>query len=221
MRWLLTGIALIAATPAEPTLAQRKRFAEKHQQKLVFESGGDCVKVTAPSALHCATPVWVCPRGWSSAMCTGSYSNDEGVTFQMEEPKEEDVESTPLPMLILESEAGEDCPECECAYDEGLGFGAGMSEAEKERARRRFAKESAQRHAQCVREAAARQKAERTKIKCTMLMVDPCRQEAFIRCTGKNGPMPLGKTLQYSFAPQLDGGAPLGGEWEEAETPEE
>lgn len=212
---------MVAAAPVEPSLAQRKRFAEKHQMKLAFEAGGDCVKVTAPAALNCATPVWVCPQGWSNAMCTGSYSKDEGVTFQMEEPKEGDVEATPLPMLILESEAGEDCPECECAHDIGFGFGAGVSEAEKERELRKFRKWSQQEHAKCVREAAARQKAERTKIKCTMLMVDPCRQEAFIRCTGKNGGMPLGKTLQYSFAPQPDGGAPLGGEWEEPDEVEE
>jgi hypothetical protein len=51
-------------------------------------------------------------------------------------------------------------------------------------------------------------------------MVDPCRQEAFIRCSGKNSEVPLGKTLQFSFAPQPDGGAPLGGEWEEPEVEE-
>lgn len=218
-RWLLTGLVLIGAAPAEPTLAQRKRFAERHPMKLELDvhAGGECVKVAAPEALGCAAPVWVCPRAWASAMCTGSFSEIAGVTFQLQAPSRDGLD--PLPMLILEEESGEDCPECECAQDFGFGFGPGMTEAQKERALREFRKEAARRHQQCLRETAARQKAERVTRQCTLLLVDPCRQEAFIRCTGKNeGEPPLGKTLHFSFAVQLDGGAPLGGEWE---TPEE
>ncbi|MDP3151709.1 MAG: hypothetical protein Q8N23_03495 [Archangium sp.] len=217
-RWLLTGLVLIAGVPLSPTLAQRKRFAERHPMKLALK-GDECLKVTAPAALGCEAPVWVCPRSWASAMCTGSYSEQAGVTFQLHAPSKEELEEQPLPMLVLEEESGDDCPECECSHDLNMALGPGLTEAQKVRELREFKKESARLHNECIREAAARQKAERVKLHCTLLMVDPCRQEAFIRCTGKNaGELTRGKTLQFSFASQPDGGAPLGGEWE---TPEE
>lgn len=216
----LIALLVLAATPSEPTLDQRKRFAEAHRMKLTFDwkrSSDECQKVVAPSALGCKTPVWLCTQAWSSGMCDGSFSESRGITFELHEPSEAEVDAAPLPELILESESGDDCPECECTDDSGIGFGPGFTEAEKESARRAFEKQRAREHAKCVSDAAKRQKAERTKRMCTLLMVDPCRREAFIRCTGKNGnedDPPLGKTLVFSYASQPDGGAPLGGEWE-------
>ncbi|MFT3712064.1 MAG: hypothetical protein QM817_30855 [Archangium sp.] len=211
--WLLT----LAAGPSEPTLAQRKAFAEQHRMKLSFDwkNYDDCQKVVGPAALRCDKPVWICQRGMSGGMCNGSFFESRGVTFELQEPTAAVLDATPLPELILEEEAGDSCPECECNSDIGITFAAGATEAQKERERREFAKLVAREHEKCLKETARRQKAERLVRKCTLLMVDPCRQEAFIRCTGKNvGDMALNKTLHFSFAQQSDGGAPLGGEWE-------
>ncbi|MFO0596670.1 MAG: hypothetical protein U0228_15240 [Myxococcaceae bacterium] len=222
MRWL-TILAVLAVAQA-PTLAQRKRFAEQHRTKFVFDwskDGMDCVKATAPAALRCDTPVWLCPRAMGGGMCNGSFFEARGLTFQLHEPTTAEVDATPLPELTLEEESGDDCPECECTDDEGLSFGPGVSEKDQERARLEFAKERQRAHETCVREAAKRQKAERTIRRCTLLMVDPCRQEAFLRCIGKNGgesAPPLNRTLVFSFAPKPDGGMPAGGEWEASDS---
>lgn len=213
-RWFL--LLLIAAQPSEPTLTQRKRFAEQHRQRLTFDwkNYDECQKVFAPDALHCSQPVWVCMRGMAGGMCTGSFFESRGVTFELQEPNAAVLDATPLPELILEEEAGDDCPQCECDQDVGM-FRATNAKEERELAE--FAKEMSRQHAKCLKETAARQKAERLVRKCSLLMVDPCRQEAFIRCTGKNADLPLNKTLHFSFASNPDGGAPVGGEWESAE----
>ena len=210
---VIMALGLFAAAPAEPTLAQRKRFAEKHPMKLALEleGGGDCVKVMAPAELGCSAPAWVCPRSWASAMCTGSFSKEAGVTFALQAPSPADLEATPLPMLVLDAEAGEECPECQCAHDLNFLSSSGATEAQRAREFREFQKLATRLHAQCIRETVARQKAERSRLQCSLLMVDPCRQEAFIRCTGQNVGLPLRKTLHFSFAPQPDGGAPRGG----------
>lgn len=221
IRWI--ALVLLAAVPSEPTLDQRKLFAERHRAKFTFDwkrTDDQCVKVMAPAALGCSTPVWVCTQSWSSGMCDGSFSESRGISFELREPSEAEVDAEPLPELTLESESGDDCPECACTGDYGISFGPGVSKAQQEKSRREFAKERAREHEKCVKEAAKRQKAERTKRMCNLLMVDPCRREAFIRCTGKNGDEydpPVGKTLVFSFAQQPDGGAPLGGEWQTRE----
>ena len=217
-RWLPLVFLLLAAAPAGPSLAQRKRFAEQHPLKLVIDWQNEpCVRVMAPAALGCSRPAWVCPRSFGSAMCTGEFYETRGVNFSLSEPTEAEADAEPLPTLELEAESGQDWPEGECARDVGFTISSGLSKEQVERERREFAKEQHREHARCVRQAAARQKAERVTRSCTLLLVDPCRQEAFIRCSGKNGESgeaPLGKTLQFSFAPQADGGVPLGGEWE-------
>lgn len=218
-RWLPFLLLLVAAAPTERTLAQRKRFAEQHPMKLVIDWADDkCIPVMGPPALGCTRPAWVCPASMSNAVCSGSFSEVRGVTLRLHEPTNDEADAEPLPELELESEFGDDCPLCECMGEVGFTVSDNVSKAEAERLRREFAKQHAHDEEKCVREAAARQKAERVKRTCTLLLVDPCREEAFIRCTGKNGDVstgdtPLGKTLQFSFARQADGGVPLGGEW--------
>lgn len=200
-------LAVLAAT-SDPTLSQRKRFAERHATKFVFDwdrGRASCVKALAPAALRCDTPVWLCPQSSASGSCSGSFSEAHGITFQLHEPSEAEFDATPLPELTLEEESGDSCAECECAKYGGFGF----DEAEQAREQKR-----------CERDAARRQQAERTVRHCTLLLVDPCRQEAFLRCTGRNGDEwdpPLHRTLVFSFAPKPDGGSPQGGEWERAE----
>ena len=218
---LLVTTAHSQVTP--PALAARKRFAEK-----VFTRSGpvkvpaarDCLEYRPPAALGCSATAFLCPRGGASGTCSGSFSEQQGLVLYDHSPGAD--EDDPLPELVLSSKSGDDCPECECTGDWGIGFGPGVSPAEMERARKRAAVEQARRHEACVAEAARRQRREVVTRECQLLLVDPCRKEAFIRCTGRNGSTeggdpPLGRTLHFSWAPPSDGGVARGGEWQREE----
>jgi hypothetical protein len=219
---LLLLLFLVSATPSLP---ERKRFAEKLAArhgvvKVPASLEEDCFEYRAPSELGCTATAFLCPRGMASAVCSGSFSEQTGLVLYDHAPLKTDTD--PMPELVLTSRAGDDCPECECTDEMGIGFGPGVSPAEMERARKRAEAEAERRHATCVAEAAKKQRRELVTRTCQLLLVDPCRKEAFLRCTGRNGEVeagdpPLGKTLHFSWAQPADGGVARGGEWQREE----
>lgn len=221
MRWLLF-LTFLSAAPPGPTLIQRKRFAEAHAAKAgpiaVDFKATACQRWDPPAALGCAKSAYLCPKAWGNSMCDGSNSEWRGLSLHLALPSEDEREAEPLPELMLESDAWNDCPECACARRTcGGSVDPKATPAQQAQGQRRIAEHCAAEHRKCLAEEKRRAEAERVKRKCALLLVDPCRQEAFIRCTGKNGEQadpPTGRTLQFSFAPGADGGRPRGGEWE-------
>ena len=217
--WLL--VLFVAA----PSLPERKRVAEKLAArhgvvKVPASLEPDCFEYRAPPELGCAATAFLCPRGMASAMCTGSFSEQNGLVLYDHAPLDTDVD--PMPELVLTSRAGDDCPECECTQDMGFSFGPGLTPAQLERARKRDEAEAQRLHGACVAEAAKKQRRELVTRTCQLLLVDPCRKEAFLRCTGRNGDLeagdpPVGRTLHFSWAPTADGGVARGGEWQREE----
>jgi hypothetical protein len=144
-----------------------------------------------------------------------------GVVLYDHAPRSDEVD--PLPELVLTSERGDDCPECECSRNTfGFSVAPGVTPAEEQRFREQMRKEAQARDAKCLADTRRRQREQRVVRKCQLLVVDPCRKEAFLRCTGKNGDVesgdpPVGKTLHFSWAPSADAGVPRGGEWEAPE----
>ncbi|MDP1823778.1 MAG: hypothetical protein Q8L48_11060 [Archangium sp.] len=220
-------LVVVAAARSEappPTLAARKLVAERLAAKFgpvkmpTTPKADDCFEYRPPAALGCSTTAFICPRGSGSATCSGSFSEQRGVVLYDHLPASD--EADPMPALVLTSESGDECPECECGrHTSGFSIAPGTSPAEEKRFRERMRKEASARYAICLTETAARQRRERVVRTCQLLLVDPCRKEAFLRCTGRNGSVesgdpPMGKTLHFSFAQPLDGGVPRGGEWQ-------
>ena len=222
---LALGLGVLLLVAAAPSLPERKRFAEKmaarHGVVTVPASlEDDCFEYRAPPELGCTTTVFLCPRGMSSAVCSGSFSEQNGLVLADHAPLPGDAD--PMPELVLTSRSGDDCPECECTDDSGYFLSPGLSPAQEARFRQRAEADAARRHTACVAEAARKQRREVITRTCQLLLVDPCRKEAFLRCTGHNGDAeagdpPLGKTLQFSWARSADGGVPRGGEWQREE----
>jgi hypothetical protein len=156
----------------------------------------------------------------ASGTCSGSFSEQTGLVVSDHAPLP--AEADPMPELVLSTRAGDDCPECECTDDQGSFIAPGYSPASQARARRSIQLEAQRRHAACVAEAAKTQRREIVTRTCELLLVDPCRKEAFLRCAGRNGAVeagdpPLGKTLQFSWAHPSDAGVARGGEWQREE----
>lgn len=220
---LLLVVSLARSEPPPPSLAARKRVAERLSAKrgpvkVPTSTKSDCFEYRPPAALGCATSAFICPRSSGSGTCSGSFTEQLGVVLYDHSPRDDEVD--PLPELVLTSESGDDCPECECGgHTSGISIGPGVSPAEEKRFRERMRKEAEARYTRCLADTARWQRQERVVRRCQLLVVDPCRKEAFLRCTGRNGDVesgdpPLGKTLHFSWAPSVDGGVPRGGEWQ-------
>jgi hypothetical protein len=120
-----------------------------------------------------------------------------------------------MPELLLSSVVGDECPECHCAHDSGFTLSPGLSPAEEAKARERISQEGQKLHLQCIAEEKAREARDKITRTCQLLLVDPCRKEAFMRCTGRNGSVesgdpPTGRTLVFSWGTAPDGGSGLG-----------
>jgi hypothetical protein len=215
---LLFGTSAQAQTR---TLAERKQFAEKMRARfgpiqMPKKLTDTCFEYRAPPALKCNAVAYLCSRESSSSVCSGSFTEAEGLVLYDHRPQ--DDETDPLPELILSSVSGDECPECDCSGETTLAFAHGVSPARQARARIQFELDAAKEHKRCVVEAAKRQRRERVTRHCELLFVDPCRHEAFLRCSGKNGSVeagdaPLGRTLLFSFS-STDAGVSRGGEWQ-------
>lgn len=223
------GLFVLVVTVAHsevpaPSLSARKRFAEKMMArhgpvKEPASLKAECFEYRAPAELGCAATAFLCPRKMGMAGCAGSFSEQKGLVLFDHLPLDHDVD--PLPELILSSVSGDDCPECDCQETTGISsFGPGVSAAGEAKARKRLEEEEARSYAKCVAETARRQRREIVTRACKLLLVDPCRKEAFLRCTGRNGDVeagdpPVGQTLHFSWAQPEDGGVARGGEWQQ------
>jgi hypothetical protein len=219
MTRFLVGLLIVSAAPSLTSndVNVRKRAAEawaaKHGEVKLLDAGVDaegCLTLRAPADARCEQTVTACISGQAMGSCTGYGMDETDVIFGREDEGGGGV--------MLEHVSGDDFPEGECSGVMGfLDVRPPTPEEQKRRAR-----ESAAEHARCLKAAAKRQAAERIVRHCKVLVVNPCRQEAFLRCTGRNaaeGAPPMGKTLRYSWA-RTDAGIPEGGEWETPEADE-
>lgn len=152
----------------------------------------DCVELRAPAPASCGKSVWACRAESMSALCTGDFTAERRVVFvESDGPPADDAiarTSASQPVgLLVRAESGNDAPELECSRGTfGMGFGPGVTPAERARAEAEARKRAERDEARCIREAKARQARDAMTLRCALLVVNPCRREVFARCTGKN-----------------------------------
>ncbi|MEW5742719.1 MAG: hypothetical protein AB1938_27630 [Myxococcota bacterium] len=146
-----------------------------------------CRQVRAPRESGCSATAWACPV-WTEGGTSDWYSNELRVVFleAAAPPTVEDVTAAAPDALLLRRESGEDAPELECGPSGGLSFGPGMSDAQKQQAREAWERAQERERARCIQRARQRAATERVVLSCELLVVNPCRREAFVRCGGKN-----------------------------------
>jgi hypothetical protein len=143
-----------------------------------------CVSVRPPRETGCTRAVWACPVETESGSCSGAFSSTEGVVFA-------DGDGPPPhapagPTLLLEARSGDDAPELECAAPSGFAVAGAVTPEEAARRRAAWEAEQARAYARCVEATRRRQAAEETRLSCQVLLVNPCRREAFVLCRGLN-----------------------------------
>lgn len=161
---------------------------------LAAADGGalDCVELRAPAPAGCAQSVWACPTESTSAMCTGDFDTERRVVFVESEgaPADDAIARASGAQgvgLLVQAESGNDAPELECSTGTfGMGFGPGVTPEARARAQAEASARAERERAKCIREAKARNAREAMQLRCELLVVNPCRREAFVRCTGKN-----------------------------------
>jgi hypothetical protein len=181
----------------DPALRQRAALAWSRAHgpvKLPWPSKPDpdgsrpeprCVELRAPRASGCAASTWACPLESSQGSCSGASSWELRVAFS-ERPEPSPPGDEERPELLLRTVSGDDAPELECAPVSGLAFVGARAPAEERKARATWEREQAREQARCIERARRRQAAERVVFRCDLLLVNPCRREAFVRCGGKN-----------------------------------
>lgn len=151
-----------------------------------------CVELRAPAPAGCGRSVWACPVETTSAMCTGDFNTERRVVFVESEgvPADDAITRASAAQgvgLLVQAESGNDAPELECSQGTvGMGFAPGVSAEERARAEAELQKRLAREHDKCLREVKARDAREAMQLRCELLVVNPCRREAFVRCAGKN-----------------------------------
>jgi len=183
---------------ASDSLATRQKaalaWAAKHGPVKLDapDDAAGCAAVRAPKESGCTRTVWACSVGSATGSCSGGYSEESSLVFidSDELPADQAVNAAyaaPGKALLVSAESGEDDPELECDSGGSLfGFGPGVPQAEREKARAQWAAEQARERARCIARARKRFAAERVVYRCQLLLVNPCRREAFVRCSGKN-----------------------------------
>lgn len=143
-----------------------------------------CVAVRAPSETGCARAAWACPVETGFGSCSGAFSSRIGVVFaDGDGPPPHDPVG---PTLLLEARSGDDAPELECAAPSGFAVAGTVAPGEAARLRAAWEAEQARAYARCVEATRRRQAADEARLSCQVLLVNPCRREAFVRCTGRN-----------------------------------
>jgi hypothetical protein len=151
----------------------------------------DCVELRAPAPARCAKSVWACPVESASATCTGDFNAERRLVFVESDGPPGDAAFSAAHAaqgvgVLVRAESGNDAPELECAGAVGFGVAPGVSAEQRARAEAEWREQVEREHQKCLREAKARNVRAAMQLRCELLMVNPCRREAFVRCAGKN-----------------------------------
>lgn len=155
------------------------------------DDAADCVELRAPAPAGCEKSVWACPVGSMSAMCTGDFNAERRLVFVESDGPPSDAAFSAAHAaqgvgLLVRAQSGNDAPELECSGDVGFSVAPGVSAEQRARAEAEWRKELQREHEKCLREVKARNAREAMQLRCELLVVNPCRREAFVRCAGKN-----------------------------------
>lgn len=199
---VLAAVVLAAPHPlTSEAVATRQAAAvawsAKHGAVTLAQTPADggapgCVELHAPAPAGCAQAVWACPEETASAMCTGDFNTERRVVFVESEgaPADDAIARASAAQgvgLLVQAESGNDAPELECSTGTfGLGFAPGVTPEARARAEADARKRAEREQAKCLREAKARAARDAMRLRCELLVVNPCRREAFVRCAGKN-----------------------------------
>lgn len=197
---VMVSVLLVEPSFADEDAAARAKAAARWAQangavrlpKLDYREGKEprCFKVKAPTPAQCSRSVWLCPQVTGHGSCSGSSTTEWSASFveSTDSPTEREIgEAFPADgkPALLSYESGDDLT-FQCESRGGLSFSGDISGAERARKRAEWEREREAERLRCEKRMEAQLQRARTVIKCELLTVNPCRREAFVRCSGRN-----------------------------------
>ncbi len=150
-----------------------------------------CVEVTAPAPLTCERSVWLCPVSSGFGSCSGwgrtqwgavfvdSASAPGAKTIYLATPDDTDDN------LMVSFEEGLETTD-ECSAPRGFSVVGARSADERKRLEAELQRAQDEEVSRCEKRVSAENKRRAVVVTCEVLLVNPCRREAFTRCTGQN-----------------------------------
>jgi hypothetical protein len=212
------ALAMLRSDESAVRLEGAKAWAKLGRRQALPPSWGDgasadpaCVALRAPEELGCAKVAWACPSEEGFGSCTGGFAQTTWValvagdsqgaapTLEQREPDLAGQQRAPG-VFVLSHRSGEESLGAECTHggvtvvdQRGMPLAPGHPEVIA--ARQRLEREQAA----CREQARRRAKREQASVRCELVLVEPCRREAYLRCEGRN----LGRAESLGDSPPL------------------